>query len=223
MTGPLGALIRRDLRLALRAGGGAMVGIVFFLAVVTIVPFGMGPDMALLARVGPAILWIGALLATLLGLDRLFQADADDGSLDLIMMAPVPLGLVVAVKALAHWVATGVPLILAAPLLGLLVNVPPEAFGALMLTLAVGTPALSLIGAVGAALAVSLKRGGLLMAVMVLPLTIPILIFGVAATQGAIAGTSSFIEPLLVLLALTLVSLVVAPVAAAAALRLGQE
>lgn len=223
MNGPLAAIVLRDLRLALRVGGGAMVGIVFFLAVVTIVPFGMGPDMALLGRVGPAILWIGALLATLLGLDRLFQADADDGSLDLIMMASTPLSLVVAAKALAHWVATGVPLILAAPLLGLLVNVPPEGFGALMLTLAAGTPALSLIGTVGAALAVSLKRGGLLMAVLVLPLTIPVLIFGVAATQGALAGPAGFGEPFLVLLALTLVSLVVAPLAAAAALRLGLE
>ncbi len=223
MTGPLAAIFRRDLLLAMRIGGGAMVGVVFFLAVVTIVPFGVGPDMNLLARIGPAILWIGALLATLLGLDRLFQADADDGSLDLMMMAPTPLPLVIATKAAAHWLATGLPLVAAAPVLGLFLNVPPEAMGAVALTLGAGTPALSLIGAVGAALAVSLRRGGLLMAILVLPLTIPVLIFGVAATNAAIVGPLPFGQPFMILLALSLMSLVLGPIAAAAALRLGLE
>lgn len=223
MRGPLSALFLRDLRLAVRIGGGAMIGVVFFLSVVTIVPFGVGPDMNLLARIGPAILWIGALLATLLGLDRLFQADADDGSLDLIVNAPVPLFAVVAVKAAAHWLATGLPLVVAAPLLGLFLNVPPEAMGVVVLTLLVGTPALTLIGAVGAALAVSLRRGGLLMAILVLPLTIPVLIFGVAATQAAIVGPMPFAEPFALLAAITLASAVVGPAAAAAALRFGMD
>jgi heme exporter protein B len=223
VRGPLAALFLRDLRLAVRIGGGAMIGVVFFLSVVTIVPFGVGPDMNLLARIGPAILWIGALLATLLGLDRLFQADADDGSLDLIVNAPVPLFAVVTVKAAAHWLATGLPLVVAAPLLGLFLNVPPAAMGVVVLTLLVGTPALTLIGAVGAALAVSLRRGGLLMAILVLPLTIPVLIFGVAATQAAIVGPMPFAEPFALLAAITLVSAVVGPAAAAAALRFGMD
>ncbi|MDP3545340.1 MAG: heme exporter protein CcmB [Phreatobacter sp.] len=223
MIAPLKAVFLRDLRLAVRIGGGAMVGVVFFLAVVTIVPFGVGPDMNLLARIGPAILWIGALLATLLGLDRLFQVDADDGSLDLMLMAPALLPLVIAAKAAAHWLATGLPLVAAAPMLGLFLNVPPEAMGAVVLTLAAGTPALSLIGAVGAALAVSLRRGGLLMAILVLPLTIPVLIFGVAATTSAIVGPLPFGQPFTILVGLSLMSVVLGPIAAAAALRLGLE
>ncbi|MBN8940582.1 MAG: heme exporter protein CcmB [Rhizobiales bacterium] len=223
MTPALSALFLRDLRLATRVGGGAMVGVVFFLAVVTIVPFGVGPDMNLLARIGPAILWIGALLATLLGLDRLFQADTDDGSMDLLMMAETPLALVVMAKAAAHWLATGLPLVVAAPLLGLLMNVPPEAMGAVALTLLAGTPALTGLGAIGAALAVSLRRGGLLMAVLILPLTIPVLIFGVAATSAAITGPAPFGAPFMVLVALSLVSLVLGPLAAAAALKSGLE
>lgn len=223
MIAPLKAVFLRDLRLAVRIGGGAMVGVVFFLAVVTIVPFGVGPDMNLLARIGPAILWIGALLATLLGLDRLFQADADDGSLDLMLMAPASVPLVIAAKAAAHWLATGLPLVAAAPMLGLFLNVPPEAMGAVVLTLAAGTPALSLIGAVGAALAVSLRRGGLLMAILVLPLTIPVLIFGVAATTSAIVGPLPFGQPFTILVGLSLMSVVLGPIAAAAALRFGLE
>jgi heme exporter protein B len=223
VTEALKTLFLRDLRLATRVGGGAMIGLVFFLAVVTIVPFGIGPDMNLLARIGPAILWIGALLATLLGLDRLFQADADDGSLDLFMMAETPLALVVLTKAVAHWLATGLPLVVAAPVLGLLMNVPVEAMGAVAATLFVGTPALTGLGAIGAALAVSLRRGGLLMAILILPLTIPIMIFGVAATSAAITGPAPFGPSFAILAALSLVSLVLGPVAAAAALRFGLE
>jgi len=223
MSTALLALFRRDLLLSSRIGGGAMIGLVFFLAVVVIVPFGIGPDMVLLGRIGPAIVWIAALLSTLLGLDRLFQADQDDGSLDLFMTGATPLPLVVIVKALAHWLATGLPLVIAAPLLGLFLNLPVEAMGPVALTLLVGTPALVLLGAVGAALSVALRRGGLLMAVLILPLTIPVLIFGVAATMSAVVGPVPFGAPFAVLCGLALLSLIIGPVAGAAALRLGQE
>src|SRR5947209_11006942 len=165
---PLAAIIRRDIRIALRVGGGALIGVLFFLTVVVLMPFAVGPDLKLLARIGPAILWLGALLASLLTLDRLFAADHEDGSLDLILMGRMPLELAVAVKALAHWLTTGVPLVIAAPLLGLFLNLAPEAIGAVALTLLVGTPALTLIGLIGAALAATLRRGGLLLPVLVL-------------------------------------------------------
>ena len=181
---PLAALFLRDFRLAIRVGGGALIGVLFFLIVVTLVPFAMGPDLALLGRVGPAILWIGALLASLLTLDRLLAIDHEDGSLDLILTAPVALELTVAVKGVAHWLTTGLPLVIATPLLGLLLNLAPAATGAVALTLLVGTPALTFIGLIGAAITVALRRGGLLVAVLVLPLTVPVLIFGVAITKG---------------------------------------
>jgi heme exporter protein B len=219
----LSALLLRDMRLAMRLGGGALIGMLFFLIVVTLMPFAIGPDLALLARIGPAILWLGALLASLLALDRLISADHDDGSLDLILMAPVPLELAVAVKALAHWLTTGLPLIAAAPLLGLLLNLDPKATGAVALTLLAGTPALTFIGLIGAALTVALRRGGLLLAVLILPLTVPVLIFGVAASNAAIVGPVPFGTPFSILCALTLMSVVLGPFAAAAALRQGME
>jgi heme exporter protein B len=217
------AIMLRDMRVAVRAGGGALIGVLFFLIVVTLVPFALGPDLALLARIGPAILWLGALLANLLALDRLIAADADDGSLDLILMARVPLELAVAAKALAHWLTTGLPLVVAAPLLGLLLNLAPEQTAAVTLTLLVGTPALTFIGLIGAALTVALRRGGLLLAVLVLPLTIPVLIFGVAAANAVITGPMPFTTPLSILCALTLMSSVLGPFAAAAALRHGSD
>jgi heme exporter protein B len=219
----LAALLMRDMRLSVRVGGGALIGVLFFLIVVTLIPFAIGPDLALLARIGPAILWLGALLASLLALDRLIAADHDDGSLDLILMARVPLELATAVKAVAHWLTTGVPLVLASPLLGLLLNLDPTATGAVALTLLVGTPALTFIGLVGAALTVALRRGGLLLAVLVLPLTVPVLIFGVAAANAAITGPMPLGTPLAILAALTLASGVIGPFAAAAALRHGME
>ena len=219
----LSALMLRDMRLAVRLGGGALIGVLFFLIVVTLVPFAIGPDLALLARIGPAILWLGALLASLLALDRLIAADHEDGSLDLILMASVPLELAVAVKALAHWLTTGLPLVAAAPLLGLLLNLDPKATGAVALTLAAGTPALTFIGLIGAALTVALRRGGLLLAVLILPLTVPVLIFGVAASNAAIVGPVPFGTPFSILCALTLMSTVLGPFAAAAALRHGME
>ena len=219
----LAALLVRDMRLAVRVGGGALIGVLFFLIVVTLTPFALGPDLALLARVGPAILWLGALLASLLALDRLLAMDQEDGSLDLILTARVPLELAVAAKALAHWLTTGLPLVVAAPLLGLLLNLEPKATGAVALTLLAGTPALTFIGLIGAALTVALRRGGLLLAVLVLPLTVPVLIFGVAASNAAVVGPVPFGTPFALLSALTLMSLVVGPFAAAAALRHGLE
>jgi heme exporter protein B len=212
----------RDVRLAARVGGSGALGLVFYLMIVTLVPFALGPDLNLLARIGPAILWIAAVLATLIGLDRLFQADDEDGSLDLMRAAPIPLELVVLAKVAAHWLTTGLPLALAAPFFGLLVALTPEAMVATMATLLVGTPALTFIGAIGAALTASLRRGGLILAILVLPLMIPTLIFGVSAANAATGGTVPFLTPFLVLVALTLVAAVIGPVAAAAALRWGE-
>jgi heme exporter protein B len=217
------ALILRDMRLAVRVGGGALMGALFFLIVVTMMPFAVGPDLKLLARIGPAILWLGALLATLLALDRLFATDHEDGSLDLLMMGGMPLELAVAGKGVAHWLTTGLPLVIISPVLGLMLNVELKAMGVVALTLVVGTPALTFIGLIGAALSVALRRGGLLLAVLVLPLTIPVLIFGVSAANAGIAGPDPFGPPFTILCALSLMSLVVGPFAAAAALRFGLE
>jgi heme exporter protein B len=216
------ALLIRDMRLGVRVGGGALMGALFFLIVVVMMPFAIGPDLALLARIGPAILWLGALLASLLALDRLFAIDYDDGSLDLLMMGRLPLELAVAAKATAHWMTTGLPLVVITPLLGLMLNVELRAMGWVALTLLAGTPALTFIGLIGAALSVTLRRGGLLLAVLVLPLTIPVLIFGVAAANAAIAG-APFGPAFTILCALSLGSLVLGPFAAAAALRHGLE
>ncbi|MCY1665636.1 heme exporter protein CcmB [Rhizobium sp. SL86] len=213
------ALLLRDLKLSIRAGGGALIGILFFLTVVAVIPFGVGPDLNLLARIGPAIVWIGALLAALLGLDRMFQTDRDDGSLDLLLMQEPPLVLTVLVKCLAHWIANVLPLVIASPLLGLFMNMNEVAIGAAMLTLFVGSPALTLIGAVGAAVAVTLPRGGLLVSILVLPLCIPVLIFGVSATYAAVEDPAPFLPPFLILTAITMFFAVLGPVGAALALR----
>ncbi|RVC58153.1 MAG: heme exporter protein CcmB [Mesorhizobium sp.] len=219
------ALLLRDIRLSIRAGGGALTGVIFFLAVIATIPFGVGPDLNLLARIGPAILWIAALLACLLGLDRLFQADREDGSLDLLVLGHDRhmLALTVLVKCLAHWTGSVLPLVVAAPLLGLFMNMGPAGIGATALTLLVGTPAITFIGAAGAAVAVALPRGGLLISVLVLPLTIPVLIFGVSASYGAVADPAPFLQPFLILAALTLFLAVLGPLAAALALRHGTD
>jgi heme exporter protein B len=217
------ALLMRDMRVAVRVGGGALIGVLFFLVVVTLAPFAIGPDLALLQRIGPAILWLGALLASLLALDRLFLADHEDGSLDVILTGRTPLELAVGAKAMAHWLTTGLPLVVAAPILGLLLNLEFRAMAAVTLTLLAGTPALTFIGLIGAALSVTLRRGGLLLAVLVLPLTVPVLIFGVAACNAAVVGPMPFGTPFTILCALTLASLVIGPFAAAAALRHGLE
>lgn len=219
----LTALFLRDVRAAIRAGGGAPIGVLFFLLVVSLMPFAVGPDLALLQRIGPALLWLGALLASLLALDRLLAADYDDGSLDLILMSGNPLELVLLAKAVAHWVTTALPLVIVTPLLALFFNLDLPASAAVTLTLLVGTPALTLIGVIGAALTVTLRRGGLLISVLILPLTIPVLIFGVAASNAAIVGPLPFGTPFMVLCALSLASLVIGPAAAALAVRQGLE
>jgi heme exporter protein B len=216
------AIMARDLRLAARAGGSGALGLIFFLMIVTLVPFALGPDLNLLARIGPAILWLAAVLATLIGLDRLFQVDEEDGSLELLRLSPLPLELVVLAKGLAHWLTTGLPLALAAPLFGLLVALTPSGMAATMATLLAGTPALTFIGAIGAALTASLRRGGLILAVLVLPLMIPTLIFGVSAANAALGGTVPFLAPFLILCALSLTAAVIAAFGAAAALRSGE-
>jgi heme exporter protein B len=219
------ALFLRDIRLSIRAGGGALIGVIFFLAVIVTIPFGVGPDLNLLSRIGPAILWIAALLACLLGLDRLFQADREDGALDLLVLNSDRnmLALTVLTKCLAHWTGSVLPLVVAAPLLGLFMNMEPVGIGATALTLLVGTPAITFIGAAGAAVAVALPRGGLLISVLVLPLTIPVLIFGVSASYGAVADPAPFLQPFLILAALTLFLAVLGPLAAALALRHGTD
>jgi heme exporter protein B len=217
------AIVRRDLILAARVGGGAELGLLFFLIVISIVPFAIGPDTPLLSRIAPAIVWIAALLATLLGLDRLFQADDDDGALDHLMLMGLPAPAIIGAKALAHWLATGLPLTIAAPLLGLMLALPVERILPLMATLAVGTPALTLLGCVGAAVTVGLRRGGLLLSVLILPLAIPVLIFGVAASTASPIDPNGFLQPFLFLSAFTLLLLVICPIGAAAALKLLRE
>jgi heme exporter protein B len=219
----LAALIRRDILVSLRVGGGALIGVLFFLSVVVLMPFAIGPELPLLKRIGPAVLWLGAMLASLLTLDRLFAADHEDGSLDLIVMSRTPLELACLAKALAHWIASSIPLIAATPILGLMLNLDGDATIGVMLTLLAGTPALTLTGMIGAALAVTLRRGGLLLPVLVLPLSIPTLIFGVIASNAAASGQSLTGAPFSLLCALSLSGLVIGPFAAAASLRHGLD
>jgi len=213
------AVIRRDLRLATRIGGGFGLGLAFYLALVAILPFAVGPDLGLLARIGPAILWIGALLSTLIGLDRLFQADEEDGSLDLMRMGEAPLEAIVAAKGVAHWLASGLPLAVLAPLFGLMLGMQPAALLGTAASLVPGSIALTFAGAIGAALTASLRRCGLLLSVLVIPLTVPVLIFGVATAEASRNGSVSFATPFLALCALALAAIVAGSIAAAAALR----
>ena len=212
------ALFFRDLRLALRAGGGFGLGLAFFLIVVVLVPFSVGAEVALLARIAPGVLWLGALLACLLSLDRLLAVDWEDGALDLLATSPLPLEGIVAVKAAAHWVTTGLPLVVAAPLFGILLNLPAAGYGTLVLSLALGTPALSMIGAFGAALTVGIKRGGLLLSLLVLPLYVPTLIFGAEAARRA-AQDLDAATPLMLLAGVSGAVLACMPFAAGAVLR----
>ena len=213
------AILIRDLRLAMRAGGGFGLGLAFFLIVVVLVPFGVGPQSALLGEIAPGVLWVGALLACLLSLDRIFALDFEDGSLDLLATAPVPLEGVVAMKAVAHWLTTGLPLTIAAPFLGVLLNMPEAGFGWLVATLAIGTPALSFIGTFGAALTVGLKRGGLLMSLLVLPLYMPTLIFGAEALRRGIQGFD-YTAPLFMLSGITAGVVALLPFVATATIRI---
>ena len=213
------ALLQRDILLAMRLGGGMTLAIGFFLLVVAVFTFGIGPDLPLLARIAPGILWAAMLLSALLTLDRLVQGDFEDGSLDILASGMLPLELGFAVKALAHWITTGLPLSLAAPMLGILVNLDPSAILPLVATMLVGTVAVSFTGMIGAALTVALRRGGLLTAILVLPFYVPVLIFGVSAVRAAIGGLGSFSSPFLLLCAISIASLVLGPIAAAAAIR----
>ena len=212
------ALVGRDLRLALRQGADAVMVLMFFVIVVTLFPLGVGPEPGVLERISSGIVWVAALLAAMLSLDRLFQADHDDGSLDLIVMTPAPLELVVLAKCLAHWLTTGLPILIVSPLLGVLMNMRPDAYLVLLAGMALGTPVLSLVGSVGAALVLGSRRAGVLVALLVLPLTIPILIFGVGAVVAAVGGYGA--RPHLLLLgAVLLFALPLCPWATAAALR----
>ena len=213
------AVLGRELRLALRSGGGAGLGLAFFLIVVLLMPFGVGPETERLATVAVGTLWIAALLACLLSLDRLFQTDAEDGTLDILALSPLPLEALVALKALAHWLTTGLPLVVAAPVLALTLSLPAPAYPWLIASLAAGTPGLSFLGAIGAALTVGIRRGGLLLSILVLPLYIPTLIFGARAVTAAAEGSDPW-PAFLMLTGLTLFILALAPFAAAAALRI---
>ena len=216
------AILRRDLRLALRQGSDTFVVVFFFLLTVTMFPFGVGPEPEMLARIASGIIWVTALLASLLSLERLFQNDYEDGGLDLLTISPTPLLLIVLAKCMAHWLTTGLPLILAAPLLAVFLNLPAEGFGGLLLAMLLGTPTLTLVGAIGAALVLGARRGGILVSLLVLPLYVPVLIFGVAAVDSAVAGLA--IHPhLMVLGGLFLGALVLAPWASVAALRQAVE
>ncbi|MEM7505894.1 MAG: heme exporter protein CcmB [Pseudomonadota bacterium] len=213
------ALLARDVALALRLGGGGGIAVAFFVLAVLLIPLGVGRDAGVLAKVAGGVLWIAALLAALLSLDRMFQADHEDGTLDQLMLAPVPLEQIVLAKALAHWLTTGLPMTAIAPLLGLMLALPVDALPALMIGMALGTPGLSLIGAIGAAVTVGVRRGGLLLSILVLPLYIPTLIFGARAVENALVAIDPW-PPLLLTGAITLFAAALAPFAAAAALRI---
>ena len=211
-------LVARDLRLALRRGADSTMVVTFFILIAVLFPLGVGPDTAILARISPGVIWVTALLASMLSLERLFQADFEDGNLDLLVLGSLPLEAVVLAKSLAHWLTTGMLLIVAAPVLALLLNMSAEGFAALVLAMLLGTPSLTLIGAVGAALTVGARRGGALLSLLVLPLYVPVLIFGVGAVDAAILGMA--MRPhFLILGALLAGTLVLTPLAAAAALR----
>jgi heme exporter protein B len=212
------ALLVRDLRLAVRAGGGFGLGLAFFLMVAVLVPLGVGPEQEVLRRIAPGILFVGALLACLLSLDRIFALDFEDGSLDLLATAPIPMEGVVAVKSVSHWLVTGLPLTLISPVLALLMNLAPDGYVWLVVALGLGTPALSVIGAFGAALTVGLKRGGLLLGLLVLPMYVPTLIFGTEVVKRGAAGVSPG-TPLLLLAGITLAAVATLPFASAAAIR----
>jgi heme exporter protein B len=212
------ALLIRDIRLALRAGGGFGLGLAFFLIVIVMVPFAVGADTGLLSKIAPGVLWIGALLACLLSLDRLLALDFEDGTLDLLATAPLPIEAALSVKALAHWITTGLPLVIAAPVLGVLMNLPMQGYGWLVLSLLLGTPALSVIGTFGAALTVGIKRGGLLLSLLVLPLYVPTLIFGAEAARRGAAG-ADVSTPLLLLAGISAATIALMPIASAAVLK----
>jgi len=215
-------ILARDLTLAMRHRSELANPLMFFIVVVTLFPLALGASPELLARIAPGIIWVAALLAAMLSLDSIFRSDFDDGSLEQIALSPHPMPILVGAKVLAHWLVTGLPLILVAPLLGLLLNLPQSAFAALILSLLLGTPVLSLVGAIGVALTVGLRRGGMLLTLLVLPLYVPVLIFGAGAVESAAQGLP-VVAQLYFLSALCVGAVVLAPLAAAAALRISLE
>ncbi len=212
-------LLKRDLLLQARDGGAVGTALGFFLVVVTLMPLGLGPDLNLLSRIAPGVLWIALLLAALLSLPRIFEADDEDGSLEVLATGDLPLELAAAAKSLAHWISTGIPLALLAPVLGILLNLELAAYPVLVATMLAGTPAVSFLGAIGAALTLRARRGGLLLALLVLPLYVPTLIFGITAMAAATGGPGGFEASFLILVAISLFSMVIGPVSAAAAIR----
>ena len=220
--GALAAVIgmaRRDLKMAIRRRSELLNPLLFFILVVSLFPLGVGPGPQLLQEIAPGVIWVAALLATLLSMERLFRSDFEDGALEQLLLSPHALSLLVLAKVFAHWLVTGLPLILVSPLLGLLLHLPPEGIIALPVTLLVGTPALSLIGAIGVALTVGLRRGGVLLTLLILPLYVPVLIFGTAAVAAAAAGLP-IAGQLALLGALLALALTLAPFATAAGLRI---
>lgn len=212
-------LLARDLALAWKEGGAVGITLGFFLVVVTMLPLSLGPDLNLLSRIAAGVLWVALLLAALLSLGRLFESDLEDGTLDVLAMGPLSLEGVVAAKGFAHWLSTGLPLTVMAPLLGLLLNLPGEGYPILIATMLAGTPAVSFLGAVGAALTLRARRGGLLLALLMLPLFVPTLVFGIASVNAVTIEAGSALPPFLILVAISLAAIVLAPLAAAAALR----
>ncbi len=216
-------LLKRDLRLALRDGGALGTALGFYLIVVSLLPLGLGPDLNLLSRIAPGILWIALLLAALLSLSRMFETDYEDGSLEAIAAGPLPLELMAGAKALAHALTTGVPLVVITPVLALMLNLDLKAYPVLIASMGLGIPAISFLGSIGAALTLKTRRGGLLLALLVLPLYVPTLIFGISAVNAALSGPQGASSSFLILSAVSLVSLVVGPLAAAAALRIQMQ
>ncbi|MFO1430649.1 MAG: heme exporter protein CcmB [Candidatus Competibacteraceae bacterium] len=215
-------LLRRDLQIAIRKRSELLNPILFFILVVSLFPLGIGPEPRLLGEIAPGIIWVAALLATLLSMERLFRSDFEDGALEHLLLSPHALSLLALAKVLAHWLVTGLPLILVSPLLGVLLHLPPEAIRVLPLTLLLGTPILSLLGAVGVALTVGLRRGGVLLTLLVLPLYVPVLIFGTAAVAAAGAGLP--VSGQLALLgAMLALALTLSPLATAAGLRISAD
>jgi heme exporter protein B len=217
---PFRELLRRELAIAWKDGGSLGVALGFYLIVITMLPLGLGPDLNLLARIAPGLLWVALLLSALLSLGRLFESDLEDGSLEVLSTGPLPLEAVAATKSLAHWLTTGVPLALLAPVLGLLLNLQPDAYPVLIATMLIGTPAISFIGSIGAALTLRTRRGGLLLALLMLPLFVPTLIFGISAISAALTNSEAYGPSLLILAAISLAAVALAPLASGAALRL---
>jgi len=215
-------LVRRELRLAFRQRQDSLMVVVFFVLAIVLFPFGVGPEPNILARIAPGIIWVAALLAVMLALERLFQADYEDGSLELLALAPLPLEAIVLAKVVAHWLTTGLPLIVAAPVMAVMLNMNADGMTMLFLVLVLGTPSLSLIGAIGAALILGARRGGVLLSLLILPLFIPILIFAVSAIDGTLTGLT--VRPqLFILTGFFLASLALCPWASAAAIRQALE